>query len=311
MPIATPAISVIVPAYGVAAMLGDALGSLRDQQFRDWEAIIVDDGDENVAAAATPFMGDARFRLLATSNGGVGAARNRAIAITHAPLIALLDGDDIYERDYLGKMRAAIEGDRALGFVSCDARFFGDAREGKLFSAHMAQEPPVTLARVLGREFNIFTAAILRREAFEAAGGYDETLRAGEDLDLWVRILEAGWRGGYLGEPLVRYRRREGSLSWDTEPMLEAVVRLYAGAAGRNRGKPEGEIAETMRAETEKRLAWEKGEALIRTGRAREGVAMLARARAGQRSLRWAAAMTVMRAAPGLARTLIGYRGRS
>lgn len=310
MPTALPAISVIVPAYGVAAFLGEALASLKDQDFRDWEAIVVDDGDGEVAGVAAPFLADPRFRLLATANGGVSRARNQGVAAARAPLIALLDGDDIYEPAYLSAMRAAIVADPAIGFVSCNARFFGDAREGRRFSDQMAQEPPVTLARVLAREFNVFTAAIMRREAFDAVGGYDESLCAGEDLDLWIRILEADWRGGYLPEPLARYRRRAGSLSWDTVPMLEAVVRLYASAAERNRDRPEAAIAESMREQSARRLEWETGEALIRAGRSREGVAMLARAGAGGRSLRWAAAMTVMRAAPGLARALIGFRER-
>ena len=77
----SPAISVIVPAYGVAHLLHEALQSLQAQDFADWEAIVIDDGaPDDVAAAFAPFASDSRFRLIQTDNGGIAAARNRAIA---------------------------------------------------------------------------------------------------------------------------------------------------------------------------------------------------------------------------------------
>ena len=116
-----PRVCVIVPAYGVAHLLGDALASLQGQHRQDWEAIVVDDGaPDDVAAAFARFAGDPRFRLLRTDNRGVSTARNRAIAASTAPFVAFLDGDDLYDPTYLERMLAAIEADAALAFVSCD-----------------------------------------------------------------------------------------------------------------------------------------------------------------------------------------------
>src|SRR5690606_11651153 len=89
-----PRIAVIVPAFGVAHLLGAALDSLQAQSFTDWEAIVIDDGaPDDVAGAVAPYLGDSRIRFLQTENRGVSAARNRAIAAARAPLVALLDGD--------------------------------------------------------------------------------------------------------------------------------------------------------------------------------------------------------------------------
>ena len=237
--------------------------------------------------------------------------RNRAIGHARAPLIALLDGDDLHDPDYLAVMVPAIEADARLGFVSCDALYFGDdPRAGRRFSEFSPQVPPVTLARVLRREFNVFTACILRKAAFDAVDGYDGTLRAAEDFDLWLRLLEAGWRGDYVPRPLARYRRRAGSLSRQTVALMAALARVYRSAAVRLGDSPEGKIAEEMRARIEREAAWDEGDALIRAGRVREGLRVLRAARAWERSGRWRLAMPLMMIVPALARPILRGRQR-
>ncbi|MGN6122987.1 MAG: glycosyltransferase family 2 protein, partial [Sphingomonas oligoaromativorans] len=160
-----PAVSVIVPAWGVAHLVGEALTSLQAQSFGDWEAIVIDDGaPDDVAGAVAPFVAaDPRIRFLATGNGGLSAARNRAIAASRAPLIALLDGDDQYRPDYLERMVAAIRAAPDLGIISCDAIYSGQpSREGRRFSEYHGQAKPPTLAGLLDRSFNVFVAAIMR-----------------------------------------------------------------------------------------------------------------------------------------------------
>jgi glycosyltransferase involved in cell wall biosynthesis len=307
---AVPAVSVIVPAYGVADLVGEALASLQRQSFTDWEAIVVDDGaPDDVAGAVARFAGDPRIRLLATDNRGVAVARARAIAAARAPILALLDGDDLYEPDYLARMAATIGEDARIGFVCCDATLFGAvARDGQAYSERTAQVPPVTLARVLTRDFNVFTAAMMRREAYDGVGGYDPALRTAEDFDLWIRILEAGWTAHYVPRRLVRYRRRAGSLSAGVAAMLPMVAQVYAKAERRLAGKPEAAIATRMRGEIERTIAWETGDAMIRDGRVREGLALLHESGADRRSPRWRIAMTLLQAMPSLARPILSYR---
>ncbi len=307
-----PAVSVIVPAYGLAHLVGETLRSLQAQGFTDWEAIVVDDGaPDDVAGALRPFADDARIRLLQTDNRGVATARNRAIGHARAPLIALLDGDDIYEPDYLATMIAAIRRDDRLGFVCCDALYFGDAaREGQRFSEFSPQAPPLTLERVLRRQFNIFTACVVRLAAFDTIGGYDGALHAAEDFDLWLRLLEAGWQGGYVARALVRYRRRADSLSRQTDVMMRALVRVYHAAAVRLGSRAEARVAGAMEQRIARHTAWEAGDALIRAGQVREGLKILRTARAWQRSPRWWLAMPLMMAVPALAGPLLRGRHR-
>lgn len=304
-----PTVSVIVPAYGVAHLLGDALRSLQAQSLADWEAIVIDDGaPDDVAGAVQPFADDPRIRLIQSDNGGLPTARNRAIGHARAPLIALLDGDDVVEPGYLAAMVRAIEADPAIGLVCCDATYFGDSRVGERFSDHVPQEGPVTLDRVLSRQFNIFITVLFRAEAWREVGGFDASLRSAEDIDLWLRILGAGWRAAYVAEPLAKYRRRSGSMSSDTARLLRAEDQVYAAAEARLAGRPEAATASAMRAEIARALARAEGEGLILSGNARTGLVRLREGQMDAVSWRWRWLMPVMSALPPLAPPLFRLR---
>ena len=308
-----PAVSVVVPAWGVAYLVGEALASLQTQSFTDWEAVVVDDGaPDDVAGAVEPFAkSDPRIRFLATPHGGLSAARNRAIAAARAPLISLLDGDDFYRSDYLEKMVAAISADPGLGLVTCDATFTGHtARDGRRFSEYLSQVGEPTLDAVIARRFNIFGATILRREAITDTGGFDEELAAAEDLDLWIRILEKGWRAAYVPEPLVIYRRRPGSLSSSTVKLHRATVRLYEKAVARLAGRPEANTAAAMVERMRDMAGWAEGEDLVIAGQTLAGLRVLRSSHAEHRSARWRLMMLVFRVMPPLARPLLTWRRR-
>ena len=86
-----PRVAVIVPAYGVAHLLGEALDSLRAQSYADWECVVVDDGArDDVAGAAAPYLADPRIRLLATDN--------RQLLEWHVKLDSFLDRTGGFQR---------------------------------------------------------------------------------------------------------------------------------------------------------------------------------------------------------------------
>lgn len=310
MPASTenPSLSVLVPAYGVAHLLGEALASLQAQTRDDWEAIVIDDGaPDDVAGAVARFADDPRIRFLQTDNGGLATARNRAAAIARAPFVALLDGDDAWEPHYVETMLETFARQPDIDVLTCDATYFGLAdRAGRRFSEYCPQQGAITLERVLTRDFNIFVGSTIRRSAFDAVGGFDGALRSVEDLDLWIRLLAAGHRAALVPEPLARYRRRPGSLSSDTRTMGIATCAVYAKAAAALVGRPEEATATRMLARLEAEQAWMEGEDLILAGEARRGLAMM-RGMEG-RSLRWRVALPVMRLLPMLARPILRIR---
>jgi len=305
-----PAVSVLVPAYRCAAYIGDALRSLQAQTLTDWEAIVVDDGTpDDLAGAMRAFAGDPRIRLLSTANGGVAAARNHALAAARAPYVALLDGDDTYMPTYLADMLAAIGDDPAIGFATCDAVFFGNPRlDGVRFSSVSAMTPPLTLDRVLARQFKIFGACLIRTPALRAVGGWTAGLHAAEDLDLWIRLLEHGWHGAVVPAVLHRYRRRPDSLSAVRMPLLIAEARVYDAAVTRLGGRPEQATARAMRARIEAEIAFVEGEELVLAGQVGAGLRALRRAGSRTRTPAWRLALLAMRIAPPFAPRFMRWR---
>jgi glycosyltransferase involved in cell wall biosynthesis len=235
-----PRMSIVLPAYQVAAYVGTAIASVINQSRSDWELIVIDDGSEDdLAAVVQPYLRDPRISFHRFGNGGLAVARNRGIALARGEFVALLDGDDLYEPTYLERMAAPLEADPDIAFVSCDALMFGIAeREGHRYSQHERQVPPITIERVLNRDFNVFGLCMIRADVLRSVGGYAEDLRSAEDFDLWVRILATGAKGSYVNQPLVRYRRRAGSLSTATEAMHRNLATVYARAMRLVEGSP-------------------------------------------------------------------------
>jgi len=304
------AITIVIPAYGVTTMLADALDSVLAQDRGDWEVIVVDDGDRRVAPHVAPYLGDPRIRLLETDNGGLPTARNRAIAASTTRYIALLDGDDMLEPDYVSSMIAAIEAKPTIGFATGDATFFGVDRAGERFSAYCPQAEPATLDRVIRRAFNIFGLTTMRREAIEGIGCFDASLKSSEDLDAWIRMLAAGWELAYVPRPLARYRRREGQMSGNTAIMLETALAVMDKARRHLGGRPEQTAAEEMCARIRKDMEIEAAFRRVAAGDVRPAVADLIRLGVGDRSARWRRALMLMRVAPFLAPWLLRLRER-
>jgi glycosyltransferase involved in cell wall biosynthesis len=306
---------VIVPAYGVAHLVGEALASLQAQTLADWECVVIDDGaPDDVAAAVAPFLGDPRIRFVATANHGVSAARNRAIAETRAPYLALLDGDDMFRSEYLATTVAVLDGDPAARLVTCNARIFGAVpRERDCFTAHQGSGDGLhgTLADVLDRSFGVYIGTTFRRADFERAGGFDEAMAQSEDLDLWVRLMLLGGHARYVDRVLGDYRVRPGSASASNERMLLGNIRVYEKALPHLAGRPEHALVERLIADNRRALAFEHAIDRIVDGDTRRGLAELRATTGDLGGPVWAAAFAAWQVFPGLARPMLHWRRRA
>lgn len=300
---AVPAVTVIVPAYNVAPYLGEALQSIKNQRFSDYEVIIVDDGSpDDVAGAAQPFLSDSRFHMVRIENLGLSGARNHGISLARTPLVSMLDGDDRYRPDYLEKMVGKLNEFPDADFVTCDAISFGTmANDGERFSARYPQDEPITLARLLRREVTVFGLCTIRTAAIRAVGGYDLALRSSEDLDLWLRLLSAGGVGRLVAEPLVDYRRHTASLSNNRARLMGTTMRVYEKAALALEGRPEAALAAALRDESQEIARFETGVDWVLAGKTRDGIAEMQRSghKAGNR--KWEIALRVFSLVPLLA----------
>jgi glycosyltransferase involved in cell wall biosynthesis len=201
-------ISVVIPCYNLGEYLDEAVESVLSQTFQDFEILVVDDGSTDAATRA--LLADyrrPRTRVIHTPHGGLGAARNAGIAMAAGDYLCALDADDRLEPTYFEKAAALLDADPSIAFVSCWLRTFGD--EAWEWTPDRCDLPTLLW------EDTVLTAALVRRGAVVAAGGYDTQMPVPghEDWDLWLTLVERGQQGAILPEVLFNYRRRAGSMS--------------------------------------------------------------------------------------------------
>lgn len=212
-----PLVSIIVPCYNHARFLSQALHSVINQTYGNWECIIVNDGspDNTEEVAQNWIRKDVRFKYHNQVNGGLSNARNSGVKISKGELILPLDADDILHHDYLIKMVPELVGskDDKLGFVSCYRRFFRETPL-KTFYDYTASGSTV---KDLMFENIIMPSSIYKRECWEEVGGYDEQMKKGfEDWEFWINITKRGYTYKFVKEFLFYYRKSKKSMLVDT-----------------------------------------------------------------------------------------------
>lgn len=202
-----PRISVLMPCFNHGAFIAEAVESVLAQTFQDFEIIVVDDGSTEPATrdVLSRLVGP-RVTVLTTSNQGLPAARNHAALHAAGEFYCAVDADDKLAPTWFEKAVRVLDERPDVSFVSHWLETFGDERW-----TWMPER--CDLPSLLARNA-VNGAALVRRGAFESAGGYDETMREGcEDWDFWLRLVERGFHGIIVPEVLFYYRRRSDSMS--------------------------------------------------------------------------------------------------
>jgi len=225
-----PKVSVVIPCFNHGAFLEEASGSLWCQTFRDFEVVIVDDGSTDFATIELlnrlANSGRAGLVVIRTSNRGVSAARNRAIAQASGSYILPLDADDRIGSDYLALAAAVLDGRPAVAVVYCERQMFGE-RQG-------ASPLPDYDPRRLLVENLIHQAAMFRKSAWNAVGGFNERMIHGwEDWDFWIAVSRLRGEVVKLPEALFFYRVR--SVSRDHSLRVFRKMQMYGCLVWRNR----------------------------------------------------------------------------
>jgi glycosyltransferase involved in cell wall biosynthesis len=190
-----PKISVILPVHNRADVLPRAIGSVIEQEFEDFELIIIDDGSTDASAEIAESLGDRRIRLIRLDrNRGGNAARNEGIRAASAPLIAFLDSDDRYLPNKLAWVGAEFHRRPKLDLL---VDSFVKVQPPGSRKAEVVRRNPVIDDReqfrtaLFTRQMWKATPAItVKREIALEAGLFDETLRRLQDFDFLIRVSE-------------------------------------------------------------------------------------------------------------------------
>lgn len=204
-----PTVSIIIPCYGQAQYLEDAVTSVVAQTFEDWELIIVDDGSpDDTAIVANRLIStyrDRRIRLIRQENSGLARARNAAIELSKGRYVLPLDADDQIEPRMLEKTVGLLESRPGVAIAYTDLQQFGDGSAVIRADEFHAWGLPA--------ENQLNYCSLYRREVWESAGGYNPNMVYGyEDWDFWLSSIESGYVAERIPEPLFHYRIRQGTM---------------------------------------------------------------------------------------------------
>lgn len=189
-------VSVIIPTFNRAAAVIEAIASVRDQTVPPHEIIVVDDGSTDATAEAlAAFTSD--IVVVRQPNSGVSAARNAGLRRASGKWVAFLDSDDVWQADWLAALATTRAAVPDAGVVVADLVFEGPGYERRLFEIRRLAFPHLPATRVANPlPYAIgglsLIAAAARRDWIVQAGGFNNTYRMYEDLDLLTRLALAG-----------------------------------------------------------------------------------------------------------------------
>jgi glycosyltransferase involved in cell wall biosynthesis len=219
-------VSVVVPAYNAAGTLAEALRSLLEQTFPQWEAVVVDDGssDETAEVAGRFAQMDTRFRVIRQANQGEAGARNAGIQAARFGWLLFLDADDWMAPTALEQLTDAAARDPQADAIHC--RYARVAADGTVVpEAYQATERDLFPVLARRAAFAVH-ACLVRKSVVDAVGRFDATLKTSPDWDLWQRVARTGAQFVAVPDVLAFYRMTPGSASLDGPQLFRDDLRV-------------------------------------------------------------------------------------
>ena len=216
--------SVIIPVYEQPELLRDALESVFQQTYKQFEVVVVDDNSKADIDRVVDEFPNARL-VSHEQNLGAGAARNTGVKAAHGGFLAFLDADDTWKETKLEKQRRIFEkgcnkqGLVYTGFVQYELdgtewKRYPDAK-GKIYIDELERDRVHPTSTVM-----------VRQDVLEEVGGFDTNLPSRQDYDLWIRITEH-YEVGYVDEILVDKREQPDSISKDFDSRIEGDLAVF------------------------------------------------------------------------------------
>ena len=226
-----PKVSVIMNCFNGEYYLRDAINSVINQTYKDWEVIFWDNGSTDKSAEIARLFGNRLQYFYTPTTYPLGKARNLAIQKAQGKYIAFLDCDDIWMPQKLEKQINLLESDTEIALVFSDAIYFNE--NGILCQIYLKFKPPrgKIFNALFRKYFLCISSVILRRTAIQGLPWFDERIKLFEDACFFLRIAYR-YKLDYYDEPLVKYRVRPdsgtikdfGGLPYERDLALKSLI---------------------------------------------------------------------------------------
>ena len=233
-----PNVSVVMPVYNVEQYVADAICSVLDQTFEDFELIIVDDGGADASMDICRLFSDPRIHIVSQENRGLAGARNTGIRHARGEYIAFLDSDDIWKPHKLAIHVAHLNAKKGVGVSYSPSILIDDHGDAigliqapKLYDV---RSEDIFLRNPIGNgSAPVIRRSVLNEILFRNGAGeacwFDESFRQSEDIECWMRIaLNTRWQFEGVEEPLTLYRVNHGGLSANIMKQFDSWKRMCA-----------------------------------------------------------------------------------
>lgn len=224
-------ISIVIPLYNKEKSIAKTLESVLAQSYTDYEVIVVDDGStDNSANVVKDIIAhidcrciDDRWTLLTQANAGVSAARNAGILAANGEYVAFLDGDDLWDKDFLKEMAQLIQDypGKSIYGLGCAPIFGGEIPDEKRDSYFRGE----TEWNWSTMAYTGSSACVNRKDAI-AIGLFDTRMTHGEDVDMWWRLLLKNGGACYT-KPYAYYRQDAENRATNKSIPLEKFIPYY------------------------------------------------------------------------------------
>jgi glycosyltransferase involved in cell wall biosynthesis len=224
-----PLISIIVPVYNGEKTIRETIQSISNQSFIDWELIVINDGSTDSTEEVVKEIDDERLRIFSYTNAGVAASRNRGLSHANGEFVSFIDADDIWTKNKLESQLKSIRDsdDAAVAYSWTD---YIDENGTIVKSGRRATNVGDVYSKLLIYNFlENGSNPLIRRAALTNVGGFDESLNAAQDWDMWLR-LAAHYNFVVVPEVQILYRLSLNSMSTNVKRLEAASLAVIERA---------------------------------------------------------------------------------
>jgi len=226
-------VSVIIPVYNGEKTIKQTIESVFQQTLTDWELIVIDDGSQDSTLEIVHSIQDSRLKVFTYPNSGVSASRNRGITQAKGEFISFLDADDLWTPDKLESQLKALQENPQADVAYSWTDWIDESGKFLRPGGHITVNGNA-YKQLLVRDFiESGSNPLIRRQALNEVGAFEESLAYGEDWDMWLR-LAARYEFVTVTSSQILYRISPKSASFNIwkmeEGSLEIIERAFADA---------------------------------------------------------------------------------
>lgn len=220
-----PLISVIIPAYNAEKTVQETVESVLNQTFRDFELIVVDDGSKDSTVEIIAKIADRRLRLVTHSHGGANRSRNLGLSQAIGSYVSFLDADDLWTPDKLESQLKALAANPEAAVAYSWTDRIDESGQFLRRGGYISVDGNVLAKLLIVNFVENGSNPLIRREAVLAVNGFDESLSACQDWDLWLK-LAARYPFVSVSSQQILYRLSPGSISSNVFTLEAACVKV-------------------------------------------------------------------------------------